>query len=342
MSVSVPRVRRWLLGICRRPRCRSHHRWTRGLDSAAFFPGFRNWSFRAECTRHRVPRRGTASPTCMPTPRRTCSPPRAMSMPRTASGPWTSTATSPRDVLPNCSVPTRSPPTPTCAPWAGAALRSRIRPPGGGDPALLWTPTPKASNAYLEGKSATEVSWNTRCWRPLTASTRLSRGAPSTAWPGSKRWRGPCRQHARRDRPCLLLARGSPREQVEELYPATRRSSTPPSSPAAGSATGSSSTRRGGAARRGRCRHPRHRCGARAGRAAGTAGSDPAHFRSCLRPGLQLLGGVRRAHCLRAAAARQRPPLSAVMPSIWYQMGLHCTTVDESCPFDVTGFTFPA
>lgn len=34
------------------------------------------------------------------------------------------------------------------------------------------------------------------------------------------------------------------------------------------------------------------------------------------------------------------PHLDASMPGIWYQMGLHCTTVDEACPFDVAGFTF--
>ncbi|MGH3508048.1 MAG: penicillin acylase family protein [Nocardioidaceae bacterium] len=34
------------------------------------------------------------------------------------------------------------------------------------------------------------------------------------------------------------------------------------------------------------------------------------------------------------------PHLGASMPGVWYQMGLHCTTVDSACPFDVTGFTF--
>ncbi|MPZ94594.1 MAG: penicillin acylase family protein, partial [Propionibacteriales bacterium] len=34
------------------------------------------------------------------------------------------------------------------------------------------------------------------------------------------------------------------------------------------------------------------------------------------------------------------PHLSPTMPGIWYQMGLHCRTVTESCPFDVSGFTF--
>lgn len=34
------------------------------------------------------------------------------------------------------------------------------------------------------------------------------------------------------------------------------------------------------------------------------------------------------------------PHLGPGMPSIWYQMGLHCRTVDASCPFDTAGYTF--
>ena len=34
------------------------------------------------------------------------------------------------------------------------------------------------------------------------------------------------------------------------------------------------------------------------------------------------------------------PHLGPGMPSIWYQMGLHCTTVSAACPYDVTGYTF--
>jgi len=34
------------------------------------------------------------------------------------------------------------------------------------------------------------------------------------------------------------------------------------------------------------------------------------------------------------------PHLSASIPGIWYQMGLHCTTITADCPFDVSGFTF--
>ncbi|OIK01561.1 penicillin acylase family protein [Streptomyces colonosanans] len=34
------------------------------------------------------------------------------------------------------------------------------------------------------------------------------------------------------------------------------------------------------------------------------------------------------------------PHLSASLPSVWYQMGLHCTEVSSKCQYDVTGYTF--
>lgn len=34
------------------------------------------------------------------------------------------------------------------------------------------------------------------------------------------------------------------------------------------------------------------------------------------------------------------PHLSPQLPSIWYQMGLHCRNVSKACPYDVSGFTF--
>jgi penicillin G amidase len=34
------------------------------------------------------------------------------------------------------------------------------------------------------------------------------------------------------------------------------------------------------------------------------------------------------------------PHLSIQMPSIWYQVGLHCRVVSDTCPFDVAGFSF--
>jgi len=34
------------------------------------------------------------------------------------------------------------------------------------------------------------------------------------------------------------------------------------------------------------------------------------------------------------------PHLGASMPGIWMQMGLHCRTLSDACPFDVSGFTF--
>ena len=34
------------------------------------------------------------------------------------------------------------------------------------------------------------------------------------------------------------------------------------------------------------------------------------------------------------------PHLAPMMPSIWYQMGLHCRTVSVQCPYDMAGYTF--
>jgi penicillin amidase len=35
------------------------------------------------------------------------------------------------------------------------------------------------------------------------------------------------------------------------------------------------------------------------------------------------------------------PHLGIQMPSIWYEVGIHCGQVSEACPFDVVGFSFP-
>jgi penicillin amidase len=34
------------------------------------------------------------------------------------------------------------------------------------------------------------------------------------------------------------------------------------------------------------------------------------------------------------------PHLAPMMPSLWYQMGIHCRTVSAACPYDVAGYTF--
>jgi penicillin amidase len=34
------------------------------------------------------------------------------------------------------------------------------------------------------------------------------------------------------------------------------------------------------------------------------------------------------------------PHLGPALPSVWYQMGLHCKSVSPDCPFDVAGYTF--
>lgn len=34
------------------------------------------------------------------------------------------------------------------------------------------------------------------------------------------------------------------------------------------------------------------------------------------------------------------PHLAPMMPSLWYQMGLHCRTISSTCGYDVAGYTF--
>jgi len=41
-----------------------------------------------------------------------------------------------------------------------------------------------------------------------------------------------------------------------------------------------------------------------------------------------------------AALLANDPHLGIQMPSIWYEIGLHCQPVTDECPLDVTGFTF--
>ncbi len=49
-------------------------------------------------------------------------------------------------------------------------------------------------------------------------------------------------------------------------------------------------------------------------------------------PALSLTGG---------ALLANDPHLGISMPSIWFVNGLHCATVDDACPFDVAGVSFP-
>jgi penicillin G amidase len=53
-----------------------------------------------------------------------------------------------------------------------------------------------------------------------------------------------------------------------------------------------------------------------------------------------VIGGDRTSSGLPLLA--NDPHLGIGMPSIWYEVGLHCQPVNAACPYDVTGFAFPA
>jgi penicillin G amidase len=52
-----------------------------------------------------------------------------------------------------------------------------------------------------------------------------------------------------------------------------------------------------------------------------------------------VIGGDRSA--TGAPILANDPHLGIQMPSIWYQVGLHCAPVTDACPYDVAGFSFP-
>ncbi|MFG2076726.1 penicillin acylase family protein [Nonomuraea maritima] len=87
---------------------------------------------------------------------------------------------------------------------------------------------------------------------------------------------------------------------------------------------------------------PRVRTGDALARAAGTLDAVPNTLGTADRDGLGsnswVVSGEYTADGKPLLA--NDPHLSAQMPSVWYQAGLHCRKVTAACPYDVTGFTF--
>ena len=131
-------------------------------------------------------------------------------------------------------------------------------------------------------------------------------GGDRRAVPGLPLRPAPADRRPGRGRGRGLRAGRDPRRHPQAVAPAGL--GRPPSTPWSG-CTGRSRT----------CR----RCSARATASAATPGSSTA---TTPRP-----------------ASRSWPTTrtsAPSMPGIWYQMGLHCTTLSDDCPFDVSGFTF--
>lgn len=200
-------------------------------------------------------------------------------------------------------------------------------------------------NAYLEGKSATEVSLEYAVLAATNSEYEIEpwSAVDSLAWLKAMAWDLAGNMHDEIAR-ASLLARGLPREQVEELYPAYPEEQHAP-------------ILAGGRVRDGKFVLDSDEAEQRDEDAADIPATAAVRALAGLQEPLEaiprtfgpassdlgsnswVVSGEHTASGLPLLA--NDPHLGAVMPSIWYQMGLHCTTVDESCPFDVTGFTFP-
>ncbi len=187
-------------------------------------------------------------------------------------------------------------------------------------------------NAYLAGKSATELSveytvlglggldYKPEKWTPVD----------SLAWLKAMAWdlRGNMQEEVARTR----LALGRTPEQVDELYPHypyARHAPivpTPEGERTAGAAPrpapgGARALRALDAVRRGVDAIPELM-----GRGDGIGSNSWVVSGDHTVSGKPLLAND--------------PHLKATIPGIWYQMGLHCRSVTADCPFDVSGFTF--
>ncbi len=185
-------------------------------------------------------------------------------------------------------------------------------------------------NAYLRGRTATDLSaeYTVLGLGGLDYEPEQWSAVDSLAWLKAMAWdlRGNMDQEIQRTR---LAVTRSP-EQVEELYPRYPYDRNRPIVDSGGSG----------------------RPGARGRPAPGTAELQAL---DAVRRGVdaipELIGHgsgvgsnswvVSGEHTVSGKPLLANDPhLAASMPGVWYQMGLHCTTVEDDCPFDVSGFTF--
>ncbi|WP_086794420.1 penicillin acylase family protein [Streptomyces thermovulgaris] len=226
----------------------------------------------------------------------------------------------------------------------------------------------KGVNAYLEGREAKDISLEYAALG-FTNDYKPGKWTPvdSISWLKAMAWdlRGNMQDEIDR---ALMTSRLGPK-QIKDLYPDYPYSRNKPivsqgqyneitrAFEASGDATGSAGT--GASAGTG--------TGTGTGTAAGTAGAGTAGAGTAGSSALQTqLAGlyevlddlptavgvngngigsnswvVSGRHTVTGKPLLANDPhLSATLPSVWYQMGLHCRTVSDTCPYDVSGYTF--
>ncbi len=185
-------------------------------------------------------------------------------------------------------------------------------------------------NAYLKGKAATQISaeYTVLALGGLDYEPEKWTPVDSLAWLKAMAWdlRGNMDDEVARSR---LSVDRTP-EQVEELYPRYPYDQNAPIVPSASTA--------GAAARPAPAYSRAQQQALEAVRRGVDAIPDLVGRGSGIGSNSWVVGGE---HTVSGKPLLANDPhLSTSLPGVWYQMGLHCTTVGDSCPFDVSGFTF--
>ncbi len=196
-------------------------------------------------------------------------------------------------------------------------------------------------NAWLRGRSTTAMSVEHTLLALGGLDYRPEQWTPvdSLAWLKAMAWdlRGNMDDEVARTR---LAVDRSP-EQVDELYPRYPYGRNEPVLPDSGGGTGvAPRTAPGWAAARQEGQHG-------SGRAEDALDAVREHLASV--PALLGTGdglgsnawAVSGEHTVSGEPLLANDPhLGVSQPAVWYQTGLHCRSLSEDCPFDVSGFTF--
>jgi penicillin amidase len=189
-------------------------------------------------------------------------------------------------------------------------------------------------NAYLRNRRPRELSveyavlglqrpgYVPEPWSPID----------SLAWLKAMAWdlRGNSEDEIRR----VALTETLPVERVEQLWPPYPYDLREPIVPSAGGVAGARSGPAIGVADMARARPVLARLSDRLAELPAMLGPDGAQLGS----NAFAVSGDRTATGVPLLA--NDPHLEASLPSIWYQMALHCRTVSEACPYAVAGVTF--
>ncbi|TDQ54422.1 penicillin acylase family protein [Actinorugispora endophytica] len=204
-------------------------------------------------------------------------------------------------------------------------------------------------NAYLDGRSGPRASLEYAVLGLTNGDYEIEpwTAADSLAWLKAMAWDLAGNMAEEIDR-ASLLARGLSREQVEELYPAYPEELHEPIVPDGRISDGTFTAGPAGGEEPADEANPPAPppTDADAARAVADLGADLSALPEVLGPTSPELGSnswvVSGEHTDSGLPLLANDPhLGAAMPSVWHQMGLHCTSVGRACPFDVTGFTFP-